>query len=278
MIPGLEHAEWVRFGQMHRNTFINAPKLLRPSMVWRQRDDLFFGGQIVGTEGYIASTASGLVAGLNASRLARGEPLIEFPPTTMIGALTHYVAEAAGASFQPMKPNFGLLPALAPAVRNKRKRHAAHAERSRNDLAAFVARHYDRLRLGRAGAGGAQGHSSRSLVCGFLENAQANAVPHVLALGAVVCRLPVPAGSTTRNQERPGSTGGLALQGLAVGRRADVGAGADRARLRFQGRADPAGEKGQLTSDALSRADSALLAPGRTGVGRVHTPQVPIVQ
>ena len=140
MIPGLEHAEWVRFGQMHRNTFINAPKLLRPSMVWRQRDDLFFGGQIVGTEGYVASTASGLVAGLNASRLARGEPLIEFPPTTMIGALTHYVAEAAVAGFQPMKPNFGLLPALLPAVRNKRKRHAAHAERSRNDLAAFAAR------------------------------------------------------------------------------------------------------------------------------------------
>ena len=138
MIPGLEHAEFVRFGQMHRNTFIHSPDLLDPTMEFRARPGLFFGGQITGTEGYIASSASGLVAGLNAARLIRGQPLLTFPPTTMIGALCHYVTTARG-EFQPMKPNFGLLPPLERAPRRKRERHRAYAERALRDMESFIA-------------------------------------------------------------------------------------------------------------------------------------------
>ncbi|MCR4406733.1 MAG: methylenetetrahydrofolate--tRNA-(uracil(54)-C(5))-methyltransferase (FADH(2)-oxidizing) TrmFO [Anaerolineae bacterium] len=138
MIPGLEHAEFVRFGQMHRNTFIHSPELLNPTMEFRTRPGLFFGGQITGTEGYVSSAASGLVAGLNAARLLQGLPLLTFPPTTMIGALCHYVTTASG-DFQPMKPNFGLLPPLEPESRRKRDRQRAYAERALRDLGAFIA-------------------------------------------------------------------------------------------------------------------------------------------
>jgi methylenetetrahydrofolate--tRNA-(uracil-5-)-methyltransferase len=134
LIPGLEGAEFVRFGQMHRNTFINSPALLRPTMQSRQRADLFFAGQIAGTEGYIGSAASGLVAGVNAARLGAGQKLVEFPSTTMIGALCSYVCNADPGNFQPMKANFGLLPPLDPPVRKKRERYAAYARRALADL------------------------------------------------------------------------------------------------------------------------------------------------
>jgi methylenetetrahydrofolate--tRNA-(uracil-5-)-methyltransferase len=134
LIPGLEHAEFVRFGQMHRNTFINSPTLLRPTMQYRSREDLFFAGQITGTEGYIGSVASGLVAGLNVARQATGESLIVFPPATMIGALCDYVCSADADNFQPMKANFGLVPPLVPPVRNKRERYAAYARRALEEL------------------------------------------------------------------------------------------------------------------------------------------------
>lgn len=137
-IPGLERAEFVRFGQMHRNTFINSPRLLRPTMQFRQREDLFFAGQITGTEGYVGSTASGLVAGLNAARLTAGQPPVEFPPTTMIGALCSYISNAEAESFQPMKANFGLLPPLDRPVRKKRERYAAYARRAMADLETVV--------------------------------------------------------------------------------------------------------------------------------------------
>jgi methylenetetrahydrofolate--tRNA-(uracil-5-)-methyltransferase len=137
LIPGLERAEFVRFGQMHRNTFINSPALLRPSMQFRTRDDLFFAGQITGSEGYVGSIATGLVAGLNAARLARDQEAVSFPPTTMLGALCAYVCSADPAGFQPMKANFGLLPALDPPVRKKRARYAAYARRALADLEAF---------------------------------------------------------------------------------------------------------------------------------------------
>ena len=130
LIPGLERAEFVRFGQMHRNTFINSPTLLRPTMQFRRREDLFFAGQITGTEGYVGSIASGFVAGLNAARLVGGEAPIVFPPTTMIGALGHYVCNATPDGFQPMKANFGLFPPLDPPVRNKRDRYAGYARRA----------------------------------------------------------------------------------------------------------------------------------------------------
>jgi len=139
LIPGLERAEFLRFGQMHRNTFINSPVLLRPTMQFKGRDDLFFGGQITGTEGYVGSTASGLVAGLNAARRMAGKPLIVFPPTTMLGALCRYVTSAEPESFQPMKPNFGLMPALERPVRRKRDRHHAYTQRALADLAAAIA-------------------------------------------------------------------------------------------------------------------------------------------
>jgi methylenetetrahydrofolate--tRNA-(uracil-5-)-methyltransferase len=159
LIPGLEGAEFVRYGQMHRNTFINAPALLLPTMQFAGSGtpgggagtpgggagtpgggSLFFAGQITGTEGYVGSVASGYVAGLNAARAAAGEPPLAFPATTMIGALCAYVANAAPKGFQPMKANFGLLPALDPPVRKKRERYAAYARRALADLEPFLAR------------------------------------------------------------------------------------------------------------------------------------------
>ncbi len=138
LIPGLEGAEFVRYGQMHRNTFINSPALLHATMQFRRREDLFFAGQITGTEGYVGSTASGLVAGINAARLIKGEPLITFPATTMIGALCRYVASAEEKHFQPMKPNFGLLPPLEGKIRRKRERYKAYAQRALADLAGVI--------------------------------------------------------------------------------------------------------------------------------------------
>jgi methylenetetrahydrofolate--tRNA-(uracil-5-)-methyltransferase len=130
LIPGLERAEFVRHGHMHRNTFINSPLLLDPTMAFRGRPGLFFAGQITGVEGYVGSVGSGWLAGVNAARFALGEELLELPRTTMLGALCHYVSCAEPDSFQPMKANFGLLPPLDPPVRNKRKRHQAYAERA----------------------------------------------------------------------------------------------------------------------------------------------------
>lgn len=134
LIPGLEEADFVRLGQMHRNTYINSPTLLYPSMQFRHRQDLFFAGQVTGTEGYIGSVASGLVAGLNMTRYLAGRPLVSFPDTTMIGALCHYVCNANPEAFQPMKANFGLMPPLDPPVRKKRERYAAYAARALADL------------------------------------------------------------------------------------------------------------------------------------------------
>lgn len=143
LIPGLERAEWVRYGQMHRNTFINSPRLLEPTMRWREKVDtqvrLYCAGQLVGTEGYVGSTASGLVAGVNAARVLLGQQEVVFPPTTMIGALMHYVTSCQETPFQPMKPVFGLLPPLERNVRDKRKRNEAFAARSERDLEAFIA-------------------------------------------------------------------------------------------------------------------------------------------
>jgi methylenetetrahydrofolate--tRNA-(uracil-5-)-methyltransferase len=139
LIPGLERAAFVRLGQMHRNTYINSPTLLRPSMQFRDRDDLFFAGQLTGTEGYIGSVASGLVAGLNLARFALGRRLVSFPQTTMIGALCHYICNDVADRFQPMKANFGLVPPLDPPVRRKRERYIAYARRALADLECFCA-------------------------------------------------------------------------------------------------------------------------------------------
>jgi len=134
LIPGLERAEFVRYGQMHRNTFINAPVLLEPTMGFRARPGLFFAGQITGVEGYVGSVGSGWVAGVNAARFTLGQGLLVLPPTTMLGALCHYVSHAEPETFQPMKANFGLMPPLDPPVRNKRKRYRAYVARALDDL------------------------------------------------------------------------------------------------------------------------------------------------
>jgi methylenetetrahydrofolate--tRNA-(uracil-5-)-methyltransferase len=138
MIPGLEDAEFARYGQMHRNTFIFSPAHLRPTLQARRRDDLFFAGQITGVEGYAGNIATGLLAGLNAARVLRGETPLTLPPTTMLGALCHYITHADPADFQPMKANFGILPPLAQKPgggrRNKRRRQQAYAARALADL------------------------------------------------------------------------------------------------------------------------------------------------
>ena len=145
MIPGLENAEFVRFGVMHRNTFLESPQLLDPTLQFRRRPTLLAAGQITGTEGYAAAVAGGWLAGTNAVRLARGLTPISLPPTTMIGALTHFIATApCGESrsgkgrFQPMPPNFGLLPELEERIRDKRRRFGAYRDRSLQDLAPFT--------------------------------------------------------------------------------------------------------------------------------------------
>ncbi len=139
-IPGLERAEFVRFGQMHRNTFIAAPKLLRPTLQHVARADLFFAGQIIGAEGYIGNIATGLLAGVNAARVATGTQPLVLPQSTMLGALCHYVTHADLKDFQPMKANFGLLPPLEPSKRlAKRERGGAYADRALRDLDRFLA-------------------------------------------------------------------------------------------------------------------------------------------
>jgi len=136
LIPGLENAEFVRYGQMHRNTFIASPKLLRPTLQHIRRDDLFFAGQITGVEGYMGNIATGLLAGVNAARLQRREEPITLPRTTMLGALCHYVTHADLKDFQPMKANFGILPPLQTTAKiGKRERGKAYAERALADLA-----------------------------------------------------------------------------------------------------------------------------------------------
>jgi methylenetetrahydrofolate--tRNA-(uracil-5-)-methyltransferase len=146
LIPGLENAEFVRFGVMHRNTFLESPQLLDATLQFRSRPSLLAAGQITGTEGYAAAVAGGWLAGTNAARLARGLDPISLPPTTMIGALTHFIAEApcGGAGkrggFQPMPPNFGLLPELPERIKGKRERYGAYRDRALEDLAPFTTR------------------------------------------------------------------------------------------------------------------------------------------
>ena len=140
-IPGLEKAEFVRYGQMHRNTFVSAPELMQPTLQFRKRADLFFAGQLTGVEGYMGNIATGLLAGWNAARVIRGLSPVVLPVTTMLGALCHYVTHASLADFQPMKANFGILPPLPTTVRpqKKRQRAVAYVDRALKDLETFLA-------------------------------------------------------------------------------------------------------------------------------------------
>jgi len=134
MIPGLERAEFVRFGMIHRNTYINAPRILRETWQVRGRDDLFFAGQISGVEGYVESAASGLMAGLNAARLAQGREPLAPPRTTAHGALAYYVSHADPAHYQPTNITFGIIAPLAQRIRRKADRNLAISRRALEDL------------------------------------------------------------------------------------------------------------------------------------------------
>lgn len=138
MIPGLENAEIVRYGVMHRNTFINSPNLLKPTYQYKEREDLFFAGQITGVEGYVESAASGLLAGINVARFVQNEQLIEFPPETVIGSMAHYITTANPGNFQPMNANFGLLSPLSEKIKNKKERNEALAKRALDIIQNFV--------------------------------------------------------------------------------------------------------------------------------------------
>lgn len=137
MIPGLENAEIVRYGVMHRNTFMNSPELLEPTYQSKQRETLFFAGQMTGVEGYVESAASGLVAGLNAARLAKGEAPVVFPIETQLGSMAHYITHTEGKHFQPMNANFGIMPALETRIKDKKERYQALANRSLEALNQF---------------------------------------------------------------------------------------------------------------------------------------------
>lgn len=141
-IPTLANAEIVRYGVMHRNTFLNGPMVLQETGQMKKREDIFFAGQMTGVEGYIESTASGLVAGINAARLAKGEDTLIFPRTTAIGALMNHVGASPTSHFQPMNINFGLLPAPEKKIRSKKERNAYYAQRALKDLSAWVATYH----------------------------------------------------------------------------------------------------------------------------------------
>lgn len=137
LIPGLENAEFVRYGVMHRNTFINSPELLRPTLQYKDRDDLLFAGQMTGVEVYIESAASGLVAGVNAAYLAKGENPVIFPEQTAHGSMCKYITSAVAKHFQPMNANFGLMPPLEERIRDKKLKKQKIAERALEFLAKF---------------------------------------------------------------------------------------------------------------------------------------------
>ncbi|MBV5120498.1 FADH(2)-oxidizing methylenetetrahydrofolate--tRNA-(uracil(54)-C(5))-methyltransferase TrmFO [Bacillus halotolerans] len=130
LIPGLENVEIVRYGVMHRNTFINSPSLLKPTYQFEKRNDLFFAGQMTGVEGYVESAASGLVAGINAAKLVLGEELVTFPQETAIGSMAHYITTTNQKNFQPMNANFGLLKDLPVKIKNKKERNEQYANRA----------------------------------------------------------------------------------------------------------------------------------------------------
>lgn len=146
LIPGLEQAEFMRYGMMHRNTYINAPAILQPTLQYRGRAELFFAGQIVGVEGYVGNAGTGLLAGINAARLLQGEHPVILPTTTMLGALCHYATHAEVKNFQPMKANFGL---FAPPQQQmgKQERYGWYSDRALTALRRFARAHnlsYDR--------------------------------------------------------------------------------------------------------------------------------------
>jgi len=140
LIPGLERAEIVRYGVMHRNTFINSPLLLEPTYQLKARRNLFFAGQMTGVEGYVESAAAGLVAGINAARLAQGREPVVPPRESALGSMAHYITTASPDNFQPMNANFGLFPPLDVRIRDKQRRYEMLAERALHAVRDFKAK------------------------------------------------------------------------------------------------------------------------------------------
>ncbi|MEK3886987.1 FADH(2)-oxidizing methylenetetrahydrofolate--tRNA-(uracil(54)-C(5))-methyltransferase TrmFO [Bacillus sp. FSL K6-3431] len=138
LIPGLENVEVVRYGVMHRNTFINSPNVLEPTYQFKARPSLLFAGQMTGVEGYVESAASGLVAGINAARLVLGEDPVIFPKETTIGSMAHYITATGSKNFQPMNVNFGLLPDLPEKIKDKKSRNEQYGERALRTIQNFV--------------------------------------------------------------------------------------------------------------------------------------------
>ncbi|MET0960335.1 MAG: FADH(2)-oxidizing methylenetetrahydrofolate--tRNA-(uracil(54)-C(5))-methyltransferase TrmFO [Psychrobacillus psychrotolerans] len=138
LIPGLENVEIVRYGVMHRNTFINSPYVLEPTYQLKANNQIFFAGQMTGVEGYVESAGSGLLAGINAAKLAKGEELVVFPPETALGSMARYITEANPKNFQPMNINFGLFPELQPKVRDKKVKVEQLANRALTTIQNFM--------------------------------------------------------------------------------------------------------------------------------------------
>jgi methylenetetrahydrofolate--tRNA-(uracil-5-)-methyltransferase len=137
LIPGLEQAEILRYGSVHRNTFLTAPILLRDTLQFQGEAGLFFAGQLTGVEGYLESAATGLLAGINAVRLTQGVAPVCPPRSTMLGGLLHYLTTASPATFQPINANFGLLPVLPQVVRDRRERNRLFVARAQADFQAW---------------------------------------------------------------------------------------------------------------------------------------------
>lgn len=137
LIPGLDTAEFVRYGVMHRNTFINSPMVLSPTLQLKSNAKIFFAGQMTGVEGYIESASGGLIAGINAARLMEEKEPVVFPEDTAHGALCHYITQAESKKFQPMNVNFGLLPPLGERIRDKKEKNRTIAMRALASLQKF---------------------------------------------------------------------------------------------------------------------------------------------
>lgn len=140
MIPALKNAEFFRYGVMHRNTFIDSPRLLNATFSLRERKNLFFAGQITGVEGYMESAASGILAGLNMARMLLGKEQLVLPESTMMGALSRYISDETVKNFQPMGANFGVLPVIEPKIRDKSQRYMALSQRAFDDLKKYTER------------------------------------------------------------------------------------------------------------------------------------------
>ena len=138
MIPGLDNADFVRYGVMHRNSFLDSPRLLNKDFSLRSNENIYFAGQITGVEGYMESASSGLLAGLNAVRKANGEPQLFLGENTMLGALTDYISDPSVKNFQPMGANFGILPPIEPKIRDKKERYAALSKRALDELEKVI--------------------------------------------------------------------------------------------------------------------------------------------